>query len=75
MVAFLENGITIVMVGIGMGMTMGMTLMSGMAEWQVSLERRLAWEQVWNVGMLHIWRLRWTRKLVYIDRCCCYDWR
>ena len=44
-----------------------MTLMFGMAEWQVSLERRLAWEQVWNVGMLHIWRLRWTRKLVYID--------
>ena len=49
-------------------------LMPGIAEWQVSLELGLAWERVWNVGMLHIWRLRWTRKLVYIDRCCCYDW-
>jgi len=41
-VAFQGNGATIEMVGIGMGMAMQVTLMSGMAEWQVSLEHRLA---------------------------------
>jgi len=36
------NGAAIEMVGISMGMAIGMALMSGMEEWQVSLERGLA---------------------------------
>ena len=39
------------------------------------LEYELVCVRVWNVGMMEFWRLRWTWKLVYIDRCCCccYD--
>jgi len=60
--------VAIEMVGIRIAIAMGMMIMSGNGG-MAGISGAWACMRagtVWNFGMLRIWRLRWTRKLVYI---------